>query len=133
MSLKRELWTGQLIDNFRFFGTWAMGLRTANEYVGNNVIHLTQLGADPNVLIDNSVYPIVVNSQTDSDYPVSLKKLDTENTRITEDELYALPYDKTGSTLNKHRRALELTAMQYGLYTIAPSADTAGTPVLLTT
>lgn len=132
-GVKKEIWTGMLLDSLRFVGTWAEGIADESRFVNNDVIHLTDLGADPDVLIDNTVYPIPVNSQVDTDIPIALKKLDTENTKVTDDELYALPYDKQGSVINKHRMALEVTSMQYGLYTIAPAANAADSPVLKTT
>lgn len=132
-GVKQELWTGMLISQFRFMGSWAEGLNDESSYVGNDAIHLVELGADPDVLINNTVYPIAVNDQIDQDIVVALTKFDTTNTRIKDDELYALPYDKPGSSMRKHRLRIEQTARRYGLYSIAPASNLAKTPVLKTT
>lgn len=129
----KELWLAMLLEKLRFTNTWATGLKNETSFVGNNVIHLTEIGADPNVLIDNTIYPIAVSSREDNDVTVALKKYDTENTRIRRDELYALPYDKTGSVLDQHQKALEEKMMAHGLYTIAPLSNQTKTPVLVTT
>lgn len=132
-GVRQEIWTGMLLDSLRFMGTWAQGIADESRFVNNEVINLADLGADPAVLIDNAVYPIPVNAQVDTDIPISLKRLETENTKVTDDELYALPYDKQGSVMNKHRKALEVTALQYGLYSIAPASNAANSLVIKTT
>jgi len=129
----KELWLAMLIDKFRFESSWAAGLKSENAFVGNNVIHLTEIGADPTVLIDNTVYPIVTSTREDNDATVALKKYETTNTRISDDELYGLPYDKPGSVLAQHRATLQQGMMAHGLYTIAPLQETAKTPIIVTT
>lgn len=133
MSVKKELWAGLMIKNFRFMGTWVEGIMDESRFVGNNVIHLAELGADPDVLIDNNVYPIPTNNEADNDLPVALKKLETTNESVTEDELYAISFDKIGAVVEKHRLKLEETALQHGLFSIAPASNTANTPVLKST
>jgi hypothetical protein len=128
----QELWTGELIDHFRHMGKWLARIPSQDNYVNNDVIHLVDVGADPAVLIDNTSYPIATASRTDTDIAVALKKFDTENTRITDDELYGLPYDKEGSVLRQHRETLEETTKAYGLFSLAPAADGANTPVIET-
>lgn len=129
----QELWLAMLIEKFRFQSTWAAGLKSESSFVGNNVIHLNEIGADPTVLIDNTVYPILTATREDQDVTVALKKYETTNTRITDDELYGLPYDKPGSVMAQHRITLEQGMMAHGLYTIAPLASTSKTPILTTT
>lgn len=133
MGLLKELWTGELIKKFRFVGKWLSAVPSANQYVNNNTIHMVDVGADPNVLIDNTVYPIATAGRTDVDVAVALKKFDTENTKITEDELYALPYDKKGSVITQHREVLEQTTAKYGLYSLTPAAESGSTPLIDTT
>jgi hypothetical protein len=128
-----ELWTGELIEKFRHAGQWLSEIPSEDKYVNNNAIHLVDVGADPAVLIDNTTYPIAVATRTDADVVVALKKFDTENTAITDDELYALPYDKPGSVMRQHLDVLEETTMMYGLHSLAPSADSTNTPVVKTT
>lgn len=128
-----DLWTGELITKFRFVGKWLSIIPSEDKYVNNNVIHLADVGADPAVLINNTSYPIASSSRTDSDIAISLKKFDTENTKISKDELYALPYDKNASVIDQHKLVLEETTSQYGLFSLAAAGDTASTPLVLTT
>lgn len=123
----------ELLKNFRHENTFMSALTSKNQWVNNDIIDITEIGVDPTVLIDNNTYPIAVSSRVDDSTPVKLKKFDTENTKITDDELYALPYDKIGSVQMQHREALEEVTAQYGLHSLAPLENTAKTPVLETT
>ncbi len=129
----RELFLAMLIDKLRAPHTWLAKLKDESSFVGNNVIHLTEVGADPDVLINNTVYPISTAQRIDNDLPVALFKYDTTNTRVSVDELYAIPYDKQGSIIANHKLAMEEKMGAHGLYTIAPQAATATMPILVTT
>jgi hypothetical protein len=129
-----ELWEKELINSLRFESReWMKKIRSYDKWVGNNVIHLHEIGADPDVLIDNNTYPIASAQRTDDEIPISLHKYDTTNTIITDDELYAIPYDKEGSAVRQHRETLEEQMANHGLHKMAASADGAETPVIVTT
>lgn len=129
----RELFLAMLIDKLRESHAWQAKLKDESSYVGNNVIHLQEIGADPTVLINNTVYPIATAQRDDNGLAVSLNKYDTTNTRVSVDELYAVPYDKQGSVIAQHKGALMEQMGAHGLYTIAPQVATATMPVLVTT
>lgn len=128
----KQMWETDLIENFRHEHSWLSRIGDKNEYVHNNIINLTDIGVDPEVLIDNKTYPIPVVTRDDDNIPVSLKKFDTENTIIPQDELYALPYDKKGSVQRGHREALEETTARYGLHSLAPNAAGTGKFIIVT-
>ena len=129
----RELFLAVLIEKLRASHSWLARLKDESSFVGNNVIHLNEIGADPQVLINNTVYPIPTAQREDGALMVALNKYDTTNTRVSVDELYALPYDKPGSVIAQHKATLEEQMGAHGLYTIAPPTGTATMPVLLTT
>ncbi|MBL7902943.1 MAG: hypothetical protein JNK73_13180 [Bacteroidia bacterium] len=108
-------------------------IRSHDDKVNNDTINFNEIGADPAVLIDNVTYPIATNSRTDDSKVVSLHKLETENTKITDDELYALPYDKKSSVREQHLNALMVAHIKLGAHSLAPQADGANTPVIKTT
>ncbi len=132
MALQKELWTGELIKHFRHDAVFLSRIASRNNYVQNNAIHLVDLGADPNVLINNTTYPINSVGRTDEDVVISLDKFDTENTIITDDELYALPYDKPGSVIEQHRAVLEERTSEKAAHSLCPQAATGDTPVVFT-
>ena len=128
----KELWTGELINKFRHDGSFMSRIPSANQYVNNDAIHLAEIGADPDVLINNNTYPIDSVTRDDDDVVIALDKYDTVNTKITDDELYALPYDKEGSVLRQHREKLEEVTIEKSLHALAPLADDPESPVLQT-
>ena len=128
----RELYLAMLIEKLRAPHTWLGKLKDESSYVGNNVIHLNEIGADPQVLINNTIYPIRTDQRDDNDIPVALFKYDTTNTRVSVDELYAVPYDKQGSIIAQHGATLDEQMGAHWLYTIAPQ-DGSKMPILVTT
>jgi hypothetical protein len=107
-------------------------ITSQNQYVNNNTIHLVDIGADPDVLVNNTTYPIAGAQRTDVDLAIALDKFDTENTIITDDELYALPYDKSGSVIEQHREVLEEKTAEKSIHSLCPLEDTASTPIIMT-
>lgn len=133
MAIQKELWTGELIKGFRHEATFLSRIQRKDEYVKENAIHLVDLGADPEVLVNNTTYPIPTVTRTDEDVVLSLDKFDTKNTKISDDELHALPYDKPGSVIEQHREVLEEKSAEKAIHSLAPSVDSATTPLVLTT
>ncbi|NJM13978.1 MAG: hypothetical protein HC896_00085 [Bacteroidales bacterium] len=123
----KELWTGELLEKFRHEGEFLSRIANRNDYVNNNAIHMADIGADPEVLVNNTTYPIEVASREDTDVSIALDKFDTTNTRITDDELYALPYDKNGSVLQQHREVLEEKTASKAAHSLAPTVATLST------
>lgn len=56
----KEIWTGELVKSLRGFvaGTWLDGIPDNSSIVDNDVIHLVDVGVDPEVLVNNTTYPI---------------------------------------------------------------------------
>lgn len=86
-----QMWERELVNKLRYEGQWMSRIPSKDKYVNNNIINITEVGADPRVLINNNTYPIPFSQRKDDNIPVGLNKYDTENTEITRDELYALP------------------------------------------
>lgn len=128
-----QMWERELVNKLRYEGQWMSRIPSKDKYVNNNIINITEVGADPRVLINNNTYPIPFSQRKDDNIPVGLNKYDTENTEITRDELYALPYDKEGSVIRDHREVLEERTSEHGLHSLAPVENHAEAPVLVTT
>lgn len=133
LPIKNELAEKELIKKFRHDNSWLAEVTSKNRWVNNDVIKIPKRGAAPNVLINNNVYPIVKNDREDSHVVVSLNKYETENTIVTDDELYALPYEKVNDVQQQHREELEDKTAEHALHSLAPASNTTETPVLVTT
>ena len=49
-----------------------------DEYVNNNVINLAEAGVDPDVLINNTTYPVPIQERTDTPLTLALDYFDTK-------------------------------------------------------
>jgi hypothetical protein len=130
-----EVWTGEMIKAFRTSVEsigWLNKIRSYDQYAENDVIHFVNIGGDPAVLINNTTYPIDIENLTDADKAISLDKYQTKATRITDDELYAISYDKFGSVIERHKDVINEKKYAKALAALAPAGNTATTPVLLT-
>ena len=91
------------------------------------------MGGDPEVLVNNTTYPLDIETLTDADKPISLDHFDTTATPVTDDELHACSYDKMASVQERHREALKEKVRQKAIHAIAPAENKTESPVLLTT
>jgi len=131
-----EVWTGEMIKAFRNAAEslgWYGKIRSYDDKVENEVIHFVLLGGDPDVLINNTTYPIPVQTLSDTDKPVSLDKYQTKPTPITDDELNAISYDKMASVLDRHKEAIGQKKYAKAIHALAPASHLSATPVHLTT
>lgn len=130
-----EVWTGELIKALRAgdVATFLDGLPDYSQYAENDVIHLIDVGGDPEVLVNNKTYPLEVQNITDNDAVFSLDKFQTKPTPVTDDELYASSYDKMASLKERHADAIKEKKYAKAIHALAPDSNVEKTPVLKTT
>lgn len=132
-QLNNELAEKELLKHFRHENTWLQELASRNNWVHNNVIKIPRRGTAPDVLIDNMSYPISSSGRSDDFITRSLFKYDTENTDVTEDEIYALAYEKINDVQRQHREQLEDFSAEHALWNIAPENQAVDMPFIETT
>lgn len=130
-----EIWTGELVKKLRrgLEATWLDGIPDASSIVNNDVIHLVDVGVDPDVLVNNTTYPIPLQALNDADIPIQLDKFQTKVTPVTDDELYALSYDKMQRVVESHGNAINDSKFAKAAHALCAQENTATTPVLTTT
>jgi len=130
-----EVWTGELVKSLRggLEGSWLDGVPDQSTIVNNDVIHLVDVGVDPDVLINNTTYPIPSQALDDKDIAVKLDKFQTKVTPITDDELYAASYDKMARVKESHSNAINDSKFTKAAHALCAQENTAKTPVLKTT
>lgn len=133
-DLLNELNEKFILKKFRHVGTWIQEVTSKNQWVNNDVIKIPKRKGTnaPSVLINNAVYPIATSGRDDEHVTVSLNKYDTENREVTDDELYAIAYDKEGDVNLELKEELEEQTTDHALHSISPAGNTADTPVLET-
>ena len=128
LPLKNELAVTELITQFRHENEWLGAVKSKPEWLNNDVIKIPVRGLAPKVLINNTVYPIASQQREDGKVIISLNKYETENTEVTTDELYALPYEKVSDVQVQHRETLEDRTAEHALVSIAPQKNTSKPP-----
>lgn len=118
-----EMWERGVLEKLRFMGNFYDYLLPKDNWVNNNVINLADAGADPEVLINNNVYPIAVNPRLDLPIALALNKYETTNTAVTDAELYARSYDKIASVVDQHGNVLQEQMRAHALWAISPAAN----------
>lgn len=131
----REVWTGELVKYLRraLEATWLDGIPDQSSIVDNDVIHLVDVGVEPDVLINNTTYPIPLQALDDADIPIGLDKFQTKVTPITDDELYAISYDKMSRVKESHGNAIKDAKFAKAAHAMCGNSHTSKTPVLATT
>lgn len=124
-----EVWTGELVKALRerLQASWLDGIPDASSVVNNDVIHLVDVGVDPDVLVNNTTYPIDIQNLSDSDISISLDKFQTKATPVTDDELYALSYDKMSRVKESHGNAINDAKFAKAAHAIASATHKVAT------
>ena len=136
----KEQWEREVVKQLTHEdqGGFLDGIPDKSQYVSAagdeyQVIHMTLLGVGPQVLTNQNTYPIAISAQGETDVPIQLHKHQTTATPITDDELYALSYDKMTAVKDSHATAITERKLDMAVHALAPTQNTATTPVLKTT
>lgn len=134
-DLLNELNEKFILTKFKNLGTWIAEVTSKDNWVGNNAIKIPKRKGDsaPIILINNTTYPMVSSGRDDEKVVVSLNKYSTENKHVTQDELYAIAYDKEGDINLEMKEELEIKVTEHALHSISPVSHSTSTPVLETT
>ena len=129
-----EVWTGELVKQLRggMTASWLDGVSDYSAAVNNEVVHLVDVGGDPDVLINNTTYPIAAQELADGDIALGLDKFQTKKTAVSDDQLFAISYDKMGSVIERHGDAITIAKFKKAAHALAPNSNTAKTPVVPT-
>ncbi len=129
-----EVWTGELVKkmNAGLDDSFLNGIPDYSSKAENDAIHLIDVGGDPDVLVNNTTYPIPVQDLPDGDIIIGLDKFQTKPTRVTDDELYAISFDKMASVIERHGNAMKAKKLKKFAHALAPYSHTKSTPVIQT-
>jgi hypothetical protein len=138
-SLKRQIFENRVITqlNYADDADFLNGIEDVSRYVTGDdeaqIINRTVLGVKPEVLINNTTYPIDEQAITDENVPIALDKYQTKATPISDDDMYASTYDRVDAINRSHVEAITEKKYDKAAHSLAPAGHTADTPVILTT
>jgi len=139
-----EIWVARVIQNLtnQSVAPWLDGIPeleaditvleagSANEVT---VINIPRANFNPDVLVNNSVYPIPVQSYTDDTVILSMDKYQTKATSVSDDQIVGSAYDKIDATTRSHVRAILTKKFKKAIHSIAPTSNASATPVIAAT
>jgi hypothetical protein len=131
-TVKTQAWVKGVVKRLerKEEGTFLEGIVDYSKYAENDVLHLTADNIEPEVLINNTTYPIPIQEFADDEIDISLDKYQTKATSVTDDELYAATYDKIGLVKDRHGDAISKSKFAKALHAICPAGNTAKTPII---
>jgi len=132
-TLNKQIWISQIMEKFYPEASFLNFAKDMSENVEYDKINLANCGFDPEVLINNTTYPIAVAERTDTPLSIELSLYETENTLVRSPQAVELAYDKLESVIYGHRMALRAMAGNKSAHAYTPTQDTTNTPVLITT
>jgi len=131
-GINKEIWIEEILEGFYPNWSFLKEARDMSSFVENNTINLAEAGADPNVLVNNSTYPIPFATREDVPIALPLDTYNTEGTVVRRVEEIEAAYDKMQSVVAGHKNALLNELAKKAAHAWAPDADTTETPVIAT-
>ena len=106
------------------------GEGTATE---KNTIHIPTTQFSPDVLINNTAYPIALQAYDDAEVTINLDKYQTKVTTLSDDQIMGASYDRIDPATKGHVKSISSSKFKKAIHAIAPSADSVDTPVIVAT
>lgn len=105
-GLAPEVWLPMVKENFYPSNSFLSAAQDLSSLVNNDKINFAEAGADPNVLKNNTTYPINVNVAGDTPKAIELDYYDTDSSLVRNAVAVELSYDQRMLYANKHKKAL---------------------------
>jgi hypothetical protein len=97
-----------------------------------NLIHIPTSDFEPDVLVNNTAYPIALQEYDDDEVIIKLDKYQTLATTLSDDQVMGASYDRIDAATRTHADAILKKKYGKAIHSIAPAGNTFNTPVLLT-
>lgn len=133
MPLEKQIWTNQLIENFYPEVSFLQFAKDFSGLVEYDKLHMAEVGVDPEVLVNNTTYPIRVTKRDDIPLEIELDLFETENTLVRQPEAVELAYEKLESVIYGHKQSLRTKTAMKAAHAYAPIQNGEFTPVIVTT
>lgn len=131
-GLLQEVWIGEFENRFFDNDDFLADGRDWTPWVDNDAINLAEIGVSPNVVINRTTYPVPASVRTDVPIKLSLNNYGTDSTIHRKLEQISMVQDKRKSIIEDHKAVIQEKISDHGIFNIAPTANTADTPVFKT-
>jgi hypothetical protein len=131
-GLLKEVWTDVFMQNFFRNIEFLKRSRDMSVFVENNTINLAEAGVNPNVLINNTTYPIPTVDFTANPIALPLDYYDTENTIVRNALQKQYSFDALSQITYQHQMTMKEKISDKTVHAWSPAQDTVNTPVFAT-
>lgn len=104
----------------------------AGDMSEKNKIYVPTSTFEPDVLINNTTYPIDAQPYTDDMVELTLDKYQTKVTTLTDDQVIGASYDRIDAAIASHARAIAKKKYAKAAHSLAPQTNGTLSPVVLT-
>jgi hypothetical protein len=132
-GLLKEIWLDEIKQNFYADAPHILRSQDMSSLVYNSVINLADAGINPNVLINNTVFPVPTVSFGATPLVLPLKVFDTENTSVKDTINKQYMFDAVKQAVSQHKAALQERIFENVTHSWAPQSNATLTPVLAAT
>jgi len=122
-ALAPEVWLPILMENPYPNASFLQAATDLSGLVDNDSINLAEAGADPDVLVNNTTYPIPETDAGDNPLRITLNTYDTTSTVVRNAIAVELKYDQRAYYVNKHKKSLAKKMGIDAAYLYAPAAN----------
>jgi len=129
-GLNKEIWIADLMEQFLADTSFLSQARDMSMWVENDKINLAEAGIMPNVIVNNTTFPVPINDRADTPLALELNMYDTENTRLRHADLIELAYNKRVSVIRGHQNALRQKLAAHAAWSWTPATTDANNVVL---
>jgi len=129
-GLIKEVWISRIMEKFYAEFPYLEYTEDMTQFVDNDAINLADSGVNPDVLINNTTYPIPTVTRDDAPISIPLDNYDTKNTIVRRIESIGLAYNKIDSIIRGHKNTLAEKSGQKFTHAYGALSDGAYTPVL---
>lgn len=138
-----EIWLHRVIENLTSAdqAPWLDGIPEMDVAVAElgagsasetNTIHIPTTEFEPDVLLNNSTYPLAVQEYTDDEITINLDKYQTKATSLSDDQIIGASYPRIDAATRSHTTAILKKKYAKAIHALAPSEDADDTPVITT-
>lgn len=128
-GINKEVWLDILMEGFIPADGFLGRSVNLDAQVENNTINIAEAGVDPNVLVNNTTYPIPSSQRKDNPFAIPLDTLDTENTIVRNVEQMESAYDKMASVVRGHKKSLRAMCARRAAHAWSPGKSDSFNPV----
>ena len=128
-GLNKEIWLPDIIEQFIPQTSFVNEARDLDARTDNGFLNLQEAGVNPDVIVNNSVWPIPIVRREDIPHRVEMKRFDTENTVHINAIEVEESAGKRESVIRGHRTSLQTQFARMCGYNWSPAKNGETTPV----